>query len=72
MHWVNWNKVLASKEVVGLRVGSIFAFNRALMFMWCWRFFHHPNMLWVRVVKAIYVQDGGLSSLPFRGYPSGP
>lgn len=71
MHRVTWNKILASKEVGGLGVGSIFAFNSALMFRWCWRFFHYPNVLWVRVVKTIYGQDGGLSSLPYCGYPSG-
>lgn len=71
MYWVSWNKILASEKVGWLGVGSLFAFDRALMFRWRWRFFHHPTLLWVRVVKAIYGIDGGLSSLSSRGAPSG-
>lgn len=39
IHWVNWNKVMASKEVGRLGVGNLFVFNRAMMFWWSWRFF---------------------------------
>ncbi|GJR09904.1 RNA-directed DNA polymerase, eukaryota [Tanacetum coccineum] len=35
--WVNWKKVLASKEKGGLGVSSLFALNRGLMFKWIWR-----------------------------------
>lgn len=54
MHWVSWDKILAPKEVGGLGIGSLYAFNRALLLRWKWRFFHNPNLLWVRVVKRIY------------------
>lgn len=62
---------MASKEVGNLGVGSLFAFNRAMMFKWRWRFFHHSDLLWVRVIKTIYGVNSGLSSLSPRGSSSG-
>nr|GEY19947.1 RNA-directed DNA polymerase, eukaryota [Tanacetum cinerariifolium] len=56
--WVRWKSVLAAKDVGGLRVSSLFALNRALMFKWVWRFFSQKNSLWVRVVKALHGEDG--------------
>lgn len=31
MHWVRWDKLLTPKEFGGLGIGSLFAFNRALL-----------------------------------------
>ncbi|GJT78029.1 RNA-directed DNA polymerase, eukaryota, reverse transcriptase zinc-binding domain protein [Tanacetum coccineum] len=56
--WVKWKNVLASKHKGGLRVSSLFALNRALMFKWVWRFFSQSFSLWARVVKAIHGGDG--------------
>ncbi|GJW56899.1 RNA-directed DNA polymerase, eukaryota, reverse transcriptase zinc-binding domain protein [Tanacetum coccineum] len=58
--WVNWKKVLVSKEKGGLRVSSLFALNRGLMFKWIWRFYTQNTLLWVRVVKAIHGDDGNV------------
>nr|GEW12423.1 RNA-directed DNA polymerase, eukaryota, reverse transcriptase zinc-binding domain protein [Tanacetum cinerariifolium] len=55
--WVRWKSVLAAKDVGGLRVSSLFALNRELMFKWVWRFFSQKNSLWVRVVKALHGED---------------
>ncbi|GJU82036.1 RNA-directed DNA polymerase, eukaryota [Tanacetum coccineum] len=56
--WVNWKKVLASKEKGGLGVSSLFALNRGLMFKWIWRFYTQNTLLWVRVIKAIHDGNG--------------
>ena len=67
MHWVRWDKILALKEVGGLGNGSIFAFNKALLLHWKWRFFQKPNLLWVRVAKSIYgLGDTNSSLIPRR------
>lgn len=62
---------MASRRVGGLGVGSLFAFNRVLMFKWWWRLFHHSALLCVRVVKSTYGADGGRSSLSPCGSLSG-
>ncbi|GJW56280.1 putative RNA-directed DNA polymerase, eukaryota, reverse transcriptase zinc-binding domain protein, partial [Tanacetum coccineum] len=58
--WVKWNTCLASKAMGGLGIGSIYALNVALLFKWIWRFCCSPNDLWVKVVKGIHGQDGGI------------
>lgn len=69
MHWVRWDKVVSSRGEGGLGVGSLFSFNRSLLFRWWWRFYHCPNLLWIHLVKAIYGTDGGVRSLiPKRSY----
>ncbi|GJW07864.1 RNA-directed DNA polymerase, eukaryota, reverse transcriptase zinc-binding domain protein [Tanacetum coccineum] len=68
--WVNWNSVLASKDNRGLGVSSLYALNRALMFKWKWRFYTQDSSLWVRVIKAIYGNDGNMDRLVNTGYTS--
>ena len=34
------------------------SFNRSMIFR-RWRFFHSPDLVWVRVVKVIYGSDRG-------------
>lgn len=34
LHWVKWNVVLASSKKGGLDIGSLEAFNMALLFKW--------------------------------------
>ena len=58
MTWVAWRKCLAKTELGGLGIGSIFAFNRALLFKWVWRFRCQPNDLWARVTSNVYGIDG--------------
>nr|GEW66707.1 glucose-methanol-choline oxidoreductase, FAD/NAD(P)-binding domain protein [Tanacetum cinerariifolium] len=50
--WVKWKSVLASKEKGGLEVSSLYALNRAL---------------WVRVIKAIYSDDGQVGKVSRAG-----
>ncbi|KAL4585499.1 hypothetical protein LXL04_010120 [Taraxacum kok-saghyz] len=54
LQWIAWSKILPSKEAGGLGIGSLSAFNNALLFKWLWRFKESPNALWARVVAAIH------------------
>nr|GEX71758.1 RNA-directed DNA polymerase, eukaryota, reverse transcriptase zinc-binding domain protein [Tanacetum cinerariifolium] len=56
--WVKWSNVLSSKEKGGLGVSSLYALNRALMFKWVWRFTTQQDLIWTRVIKDIYGEDG--------------
>ncbi|GKA33372.1 hypothetical protein Tco_0719801 [Tanacetum coccineum] len=60
--WVKWNTFLASKATGGLGIGSAYALNAALLFMWIWRFRCSPNDLWVKVIKEIHGSDGAICS----------
>ena len=41
----------------------------AMLFRWRWRFFHNLDLIWVRLLKAIYGSDGGCGSLfPKKGW----
>ncbi|GJZ67605.1 RNA-directed DNA polymerase, eukaryota, reverse transcriptase zinc-binding domain protein, partial [Tanacetum coccineum] len=68
--WVSWKKVLVSHREGGLGVNSIFALNHALLFKWIWRFMVYPNALWVKVVKAIHDEGGGINATTRKVYPS--
>nr|GEV95599.1 RNA-directed DNA polymerase, eukaryota, reverse transcriptase zinc-binding domain protein [Tanacetum cinerariifolium] len=50
-----------------LRVSSLFALNRALLFKWVWRFFTQKETLWARVTSAIHGVDGGFGSVKKSG-----
>nr|GEX50533.1 RNA-directed DNA polymerase, eukaryota, reverse transcriptase zinc-binding domain protein [Tanacetum cinerariifolium] len=43
-----------------LNVGSLRAKNLALLGKWCWRFRKEGEVLWVKVIKSIYGDSGGL------------
>nr|GEZ72017.1 RNA-directed DNA polymerase, eukaryota [Tanacetum cinerariifolium] len=45
----------------GLGVSSLYALNRAFMFKWVWRFTTQQDLLWTKVIKAIYGEDGRIS-----------
>lgn len=66
MTWVAWDKCMASKELGGLGIGSIFALNRSLLFKWIWRFYLYPACLWAKVISNIYGVDGFIGR---RGMP---
>ncbi|GJU80207.1 RNA-directed DNA polymerase, eukaryota [Tanacetum coccineum] len=59
---IGWQKVLASKKKGGLRISSLFALNRALLFKWIWRFISHGTSLWFRFIKAMYGDRGALDN----------
>nr|GEY76300.1 hypothetical protein [Tanacetum cinerariifolium] len=48
LSWVKWSNTLASFDKGGLGVGSLSAFNKALLLKWRWRLFNFPNSLWVQ------------------------
>nr|GEY81571.1 RNA-directed DNA polymerase, eukaryota, reverse transcriptase zinc-binding domain protein [Tanacetum cinerariifolium] len=54
LSWVKWSNILASFDNGGLGVGSLSAFNRALLLKWRWRLFDFSNSLWVQVIKAFH------------------
>ncbi|GJU24930.1 hypothetical protein Tco_1163551 [Tanacetum coccineum] len=54
MAWVRWKNVLVSLEQGGLGVGILKAFNLALLQKWYWRFTTNPDILWVKLIKAIH------------------
>ncbi|GJS60756.1 ribonuclease H-like domain-containing protein [Tanacetum coccineum] len=59
--WVKWKKYLASKDLGGLGVGSIFDLNLGLLFKWLWRFRCHSNDLWANVIISLYGSNGGIN-----------
>ncbi|GJS74038.1 RNA-directed DNA polymerase, eukaryota, reverse transcriptase zinc-binding domain protein [Tanacetum coccineum] len=67
---VKWKNVLASKEKGGLRVSSLYALNRGLMFKWVWRFYTQNNSLWAKVIKAIHGDDGKVGKKTKSVFPS--
>nr|GEX19934.1 RNA-directed DNA polymerase, eukaryota, reverse transcriptase zinc-binding domain protein [Tanacetum cinerariifolium] len=61
-------KTLSIEGVLG--VSSFFAFNRALLFKWVWRFLTQPSSLWVRFIKAIYGDKGAIDFFDSISRPS--
>nr|GEY94089.1 RNA-directed DNA polymerase, eukaryota [Tanacetum cinerariifolium] len=61
---------MASKDIGGLGVASLFALNRAFMFKWVWRFITKKKSLWARVIKAIHGDDGKIGKKVNPSYPS--
>ncbi|XP_071741324.1 uncharacterized protein [Rutidosis leptorrhynchoides] len=53
MAWAKWDLILASFDKGGLNVGSLKAFNLALIFKWRWRYLMNPDDLWVTLIKSI-------------------
>ncbi|GKB52169.1 RNA-directed DNA polymerase, eukaryota [Tanacetum coccineum] len=67
MTWIKWNKVMASKKDGGLGIGSLYGFNRALLFKWKWRFMAYPSAFWVLVIKSLFGHHGGMQDSEPRG-----
>lgn len=45
IHWVKWDVLLSSPEHYGIDIGSLDAFNLALLYKWKWRFFNAPQAI---------------------------
>ncbi|GJY34547.1 hypothetical protein Tco_0419016 [Tanacetum coccineum] len=60
MAWFKWENVMFSFDKGGLGIGSLKAFNLALLQKWRWRFVNNPDSLWVRVIKVIHGGEAGL------------
>lgn len=58
IHWVSWDRVIASKSDGGLGIGSIASQNSALLFKWVWRFFNEENAVWSQVIRSIHNLGG--------------
>ncbi|GJX64036.1 RNA-directed DNA polymerase, eukaryota, reverse transcriptase zinc-binding domain protein, partial [Tanacetum coccineum] len=56
---IKWERVLASNAKGGLDIGSLKAFNLALLEKWRWRLANNLNMLWVQVINAIHGENAG-------------
>ncbi|KAI3506473.1 hypothetical protein L1887_28832 [Cichorium endivia] len=54
IHWVSWDRVTAEKKSGGLGVGSLKAFNRALIVKWWWRFRVEKPTIWSKTIKGIH------------------
>ncbi|KAL4589627.1 hypothetical protein LXL04_002535 [Taraxacum kok-saghyz] len=52
--WVAWDKVVAPKDLGGLGVGSLKAFNISLIVKWWWRLRENDQTLWSRVIRGIH------------------
>ncbi|XP_071728391.1 uncharacterized protein [Rutidosis leptorrhynchoides] len=61
IHWVKWESVISPYEVGGLNIGSLKSKNLALLGKWWWRFKIETNSLWVKVIRSIHGDCGGLS-----------
>ncbi|GJX30505.1 hypothetical protein Tco_0238584 [Tanacetum coccineum] len=59
MAWVRWDNVLASLDQGCLGIGSLKAFNLALLQKWRWRLVTNLNLLWVKLIKAIHGTEAG-------------
>nr|GEW36191.1 RNA-directed DNA polymerase, eukaryota, reverse transcriptase zinc-binding domain protein [Tanacetum cinerariifolium] len=51
---VKWNSVLSSRNKGGLDIGSLEAFNKALLYKWKWRLCIERNALWVKIIKSVH------------------
>ncbi|GJR37934.1 hypothetical protein Tco_1213618 [Tanacetum coccineum] len=59
---IKWKNVLSSYDNGGLNIGSLKAFNLALLQKWRWRLLSHKNALCVKVIKALHGQEGGFDN----------
>ncbi|GJZ25898.1 RNA-directed DNA polymerase, eukaryota, reverse transcriptase zinc-binding domain protein [Tanacetum coccineum] len=57
--WIKWSNVLSSFDKGGLNIGSLKAFNLALLQKWRWRMHSCPNAFWVKIIKALHGKEGG-------------
>nr|GEV04833.1 RNA-directed DNA polymerase, eukaryota [Tanacetum cinerariifolium] len=51
---IKLSKVIASNKYGGLGVSNYYAFNRALLFKWLWRFISQDNSLWCRFITYMH------------------
>lgn len=58
--WVKWDKAPQKVKLGGLNIGSLKAINWALLAKWWWRFRVEENRPWVKIIKSVYGENGGL------------
>ncbi|XP_071717987.1 uncharacterized protein [Rutidosis leptorrhynchoides] len=59
----NWlrDQTRATIQKGGLGIGSLKSKNLSLLGKWWWRFRCEPEVLWAKVIRAVYRPDSGLS-----------
>ncbi|GJY26569.1 RNA-directed DNA polymerase, eukaryota, reverse transcriptase zinc-binding domain protein [Tanacetum coccineum] len=62
LSWIKWSNVLSSFDKEGLNIGSLKAFNLALLQKWHWRLFSSPNSLWIKVIKSFHGYECGFDT----------
>nr|GEU56796.1 RNA-directed DNA polymerase, eukaryota [Tanacetum cinerariifolium] len=62
-----FDEVFVSTFVKVRLLGLMWVTRRALMMKWVWRFYSQKESLWVRVIKAIYGDDGQLGKASKAG-----
>lgn len=55
-----WSQICREKDVGGLGIKDLKAFNHALMGKWWWRLKIEGDSFWVRVLKEKYGVEGGV------------
>ncbi|XP_071712809.1 uncharacterized protein [Rutidosis leptorrhynchoides] len=63
MAWVKWLVTLASYEKGGLQIGSLKAFNLALLQKWRWRCNVNSDSLWAKLLLSIFGQNFGFAEV---------
>lgn len=72
MSWVKWNVVLLDFDQCRLNIRSLIALNFAFLLKWRPRLSTKKDMLWVKVIKAVYGPNGGIDSCRGLIRGSGP
>ncbi|GJX79219.1 hypothetical protein Tco_0327368 [Tanacetum coccineum] len=60
--WIAWKSAISPKLQGGLGIGSLNAFNLALIQKWRWRFAQDQHSLWTRVITDIHGHSSDLGS----------
>ena len=58
IHLINWDVVYTQKEKGGLGIRKIVLLNKALLGKWIWRFAFEKDLLWKKVIRVKYGQEG--------------
>lgn len=58
--WSTWHKTMNSKGMSGLDIGSLRAFNLALIAKCWWHFKDRTYMMWNKVIMSTYGDHGGV------------
>jgi hypothetical protein len=70
VHWIPWDKLLASKSKGGMGFRDMRKFNQALLARQAWRLVQFPESLCARVLRAKYFPNGELVDTVFTGNAS--
>ncbi|CAK8575291.1 unnamed protein product [Lathyrus sativus] len=54
MAWDRWSLVCKPKDVGGLGIKHVGAFNLALLTKWLWKITYEPNAIWSKIFEAKY------------------